>query len=91
FAFSKLDLQADFANGTAEIHNARFAGSDQLLTLSGVITYESNGLALSGALEAIDPAKAVDLPRLPFFIGGSWPNPVISPVPLFNVPTKTQP
>ncbi|EJJ28281.1 AsmA family protein [Rhizobium sp. CF142] len=91
FAFSKLDLQADFANGTAEIHDARFAGSDQMLTLSGVITYESNGLALSGALEAIDPAKAVDLPRLPFFIGGSWPNPVISPVPLFNAPTKTQP
>lgn len=91
FAFSKLDLRADFANGTAEIHDARFAGSDQTLTLSGVITYQSNGLALSGVLEAIDPAKAVDLPRLPFFIGGSWPNPVISPVPLFNAPTKTQP
>ncbi|GAA3060912.1 AsmA family protein [Rhizobium viscosum] len=91
FAFSKLDFRADFANGTAEIHDARFAGSDQTLTLSGVITYQSNGLALSGVLEAIDPAKAVDLPRLPFFIGGSWPNPVISPVPLFNAPTKTQP
>lgn len=91
FAFSKLDLQADFANGTAEIHDARFTGSDQTLTLSGVITYQSNGLALSGSLEATDPARAVDLPLLPFFIGGSWPNPVISPVPLLNAPTKIQP
>ncbi len=91
FAFNKLDLQADFTNGTAEIHDARFAGLDQSLTLSGLITYESNGLALSGSLEATDPAKVADLPLLPFFIGGSWPNPVISPVPLFNTPTKTQP
>jgi AsmA protein len=91
FAFNKLDLQADFANGTAEIHDARFAGSDQTLTLSGIVTYQSNGLALSGSLEATDPARAVDLPLLPFFIGGSWPNPVISPVPLLSAPAKTQP
>ncbi len=91
FAFDRLDLQADFANGTAEIHDARFAGSDQSLSLSGVITYESNGLALSGSLEATDPARAADLPLLPFFIGGSWPNPVISPVPLLSAPTKSQP
>ncbi|MBB3656306.1 AsmA protein [Rhizobium sp. BK650] len=91
FAFNKLDLQADFANGTAEIHDARFVGSEQTLALSGVITYESNGLALSGSLEATDPARAADLPLLPFFIGGSWPNPVISPVPLLATPAKTQP
>lgn len=91
FAFNKLDLQADFANGTAEVHNARFTGSEQTLSLSGVITYESNGLALSGSLEATDPARAVDLPLLPFFIGGSWPNPVISPVPLLSLPGKSQP
>ena len=84
FAFSRLDLQADFANGSAEIHDADIAGPAQTLTLSGVITYQSNGLALSGSLEATDPAKAVELPLLPFFIGGSWPNPVISPVPLFG-------
>jgi AsmA protein len=84
FAFSRLDLQADFANGSAEIHDADIAGPAQTLTLSGVITYQSNGLALSGSLEATDPAKAAELPLLPFFIGGSWPNPVISPVPLFG-------
>lgn len=91
FAFNRLDLQADFANGTAEIHDARFTGSEQTLALSGVITYESNGLALSGSLEATDPTRAADLPLLPFFIGGSWPNPVISPVPLLTAPVKTQP
>jgi AsmA protein len=84
FAFNQLNLQADFANGTAEMHDAHIAGATQTLTLSGVITYQSNGLALSGSLEATDPAKAAELPLLPFFIGGSWPNPVISPVPLFG-------
>ncbi|OOO24979.1 AsmA family protein [Rhizobium sophoriradicis] len=84
FAFGRLDLQADFANGSAEIHDAHINGPAQTLTLSGVITYQSNGLALSGSLEATDPAKAAELPLLPFFIGGSWPNPVISPVPLFG-------
>jgi len=66
------------------MHDARIAGATQTLTLSGVITYQSNGLALSGSLEATDPAKAAELPLLPFFVGGSWPNPVISPVPLFG-------
>ncbi|AJC77995.1 outer membrane AsmA-like protein [Rhizobium etli bv. phaseoli str. IE4803] len=84
FAFGRLDLQADFANGSAEIHDAHITGPAQTLTLSGVITYQSNGLALSGSLEATDPAKGAELPLLPFFIGGSWPNPVISPVPLFG-------
>ncbi|MGR9210008.1 AsmA family protein [Rhizobium leguminosarum] len=84
FAFNQLNLQADFANGTAEMRDARIAGATQTLTLSGVITYQSNGLALSGSLEATDPAKAAELPLLPFFVGGSWPNPVISPVPLFG-------
>ncbi|PDT18333.1 AsmA family protein [Rhizobium sp. J15] len=84
FTFDQLDLQADFANGSAEIRDARVAGPAQTLTLSGVVTYQTNGLALSGSLEATDPAKAAELPLLPFFVGGSWPNPVISPVPLLN-------
>ncbi|WP_434712095.1 AsmA family protein [Rhizobium sp. YTUHZ045] len=84
FAFNQLDLQADFANGSAEIHDAHIVGPTQTLALSGVVTYQSNGLALSGSLETTDPAKAAELPLLPFFVGGSWPNPVISPVPLFG-------
>ncbi|MBB3132311.1 AsmA protein [Rhizobium pisi] len=88
FSFDRLNLQANFANGSAEIHDAHITGATQTLTLSGVITYQSNGLALSGSLEATDPAKAAELPPLPFFVGGSWPNPVISPVPLLNAPAK---
>ncbi|MBX5046752.1 AsmA family protein [Rhizobium lentis] len=84
FTFNRLDLQADFANGSAEIHDALIVGPAQTLALSGMITYQSNGLALSGSLEATDPAKAAELPLLPFFIGGSWPNPVVSPVPHFG-------
>jgi AsmA protein len=45
-----------------------------------LIPYRSNGLALSGTLAATDPANAADLPMLPFFLGGTWPDPVASPV-----------
>jgi AsmA protein len=90
FAFNQLDVQADFADGSAEVHNARIIGPEQTLTLSGVVTYRSNGLALSGSLEATDPTHAADLPLLPFFLGGTWPNPVISPVPAINAPSRLQ-
>ena len=60
FTFNRSNLQADFSNGSAEIHDAKLVGEAQTLTLSGVVTYQSNGLALSGSLEATDPAKAAD-------------------------------
>jgi AsmA protein len=90
FAFNKLTLAANLAGGTAEVHDARIEGPNEILTLSGVIPYESNGLALSGSLEATDPARATSFPPLPFFVGGSWPNPVISPVPAAHQPAQVQ-
>jgi AsmA protein len=72
------------------MHDVHIAGTAETLTLSGVITYQSNGLALSGSLDSTDPAKAAELPLLPFFIGGSWPNPVISPVPLLGATPHAQ-
>ncbi|MDE1993971.1 MAG: AsmA family protein [Rhizobiaceae bacterium] len=80
FDFDSIDVDAGFAKGSAEVHNAKVVGKNETVTLTGVIPFRSNGLALSGAIEASDPTNAAELPLLPFFIGGTWPDPVISPV-----------
>ena len=84
FDFNQLDMTATFAGGSAELRGVTVQGADETLTLSGIIPYESDGLALSGSLQATDDARVAEFPLLPFFVGGSWLNPVISPVPLIN-------
>jgi AsmA protein len=89
FDFDSINFDATFANGSAEVHDAKIIGRNETVTLSGLVPYRSNALALSGSLEAADPANAGDLPLLPFFIGGTWPDPVISPVStLLQKPTQ---
>ncbi|TCL75678.1 AsmA-like C-terminal region-containing protein [Rhizobium sp. BK251] len=78
FDFNSMSIDASFANGSAEVRKLAVNGPVQSLTLSGVVPYRTNGLALSGSLEATDVSRADDLPMLPFFVGGSWPDPVIS-------------
>ncbi|OWV84907.1 cell envelope biogenesis protein AsmA [Rhizobium sp. R72] len=82
FAFDSFDIVADLADGAATIHGGRIEGPQQTIILSGVIPYRSNGLALSGTIEATDPTASTSLPPLPFFVGGAWPEPVISPAPV---------
>jgi AsmA protein len=83
FDFQSINFDATFAKGSAEVHDAKIIGRNETMTLSGLIPFRSNGLALSGAMEATDAVDATDLPMLPFFIGGTWPDPVISPVSPF--------
>jgi AsmA protein len=80
FDFDSISLDASFAKGSAEVQNASVVGRNETITFNGVVPFRTNGLALSGAIEATSPSDADELPMLPFFIGGSWPNPVVSPV-----------
>jgi AsmA protein len=80
FDFEKLDLDMTFAKGSADVNGAAITGRNETVKLTGVVPFRSNGLALSGTLEATDPTNAAELPQVPFFIGGPWPDPVISPV-----------
>jgi AsmA protein len=82
FAFEKFDMDADLADGTATIGSGRIEGLAETITLSGVIPYKSRGLAMSGTIDATDAARAADFPPLPFFVGGSWPEPVLSTLPV---------
>ncbi|MCJ7997441.1 AsmA family protein [Rhizobium cremeum] len=78
--YNRLEFVASFGGGSAEIDKARLIGPNETLILSGIVPYEDKALAVSGDLFASDPARRSELPRMRFFVGGSWPDPVISPV-----------
>jgi AsmA protein len=80
FDFDSINLDATFADGSAEVQDARIVGRNETVTLSGIVPFRSNALALSGTLNATDPANATDLTLLPFFLGGRWPDAIVSPV-----------
>ncbi len=76
--FDHIDISANLADGSADIREGRITGATETLTLSGVIPYINNSLALSATVATA--AAAAGTPPLMVFIGGSWPNPVIWPV-----------
>jgi AsmA protein len=86
FAFNSARFEATIADGEANLETAELIGPQQMFSLSGVIPYSRSSLAIAGVLspvpvtegqtEAVQPGAEA----LRFFIGGSWPQPVISPV-----------
>lgn len=75
------ELKAAVANGVARIDKAEARWPLMRLQLSGVVSIQGRGLALSGS---IGPAAGQPEPSGPvqrFFVGGSWTSPYISPVP----------
>ena len=80
FPFTTADIEGKIDRGLAEITRARVEG-DKVLTLSGIVPYRSGSLALAGTIAETQAQDAdVVKPTLNFFVGGSWPDPVISPV-----------
>ncbi|MGF6155436.1 AsmA protein [Ensifer sp. KUDG1] len=82
FAFQTADIEASFEEGSARLNRALFAGQTGNLSVNGVIPYRSGSLALAGTY--IDTLNAGQ--RLRFFVGGSWPNAVISPLSVLGEP-----
>ena len=73
------------ADGIAEVSKGEIVGQNAVLTLTGIIPYERGGLALIGMLEETETVVDTSQIRQPdnsiqFFVGGSWPAPVISPI-----------
>lgn len=86
FAFQSARFDATIAGGEADLNVAELIGAQQMISLSGVIPYSRSSLAIAGIL---GPKRAADgsiaqnaaaPAALRFFLGGSWPQPVISPV-----------
>lgn len=90
FAFSSAEFKASFANGLAEIGTGKIVGENALIDITGIIPYQRGGLALVGLLSDIPPEAAEETETsetaepttkaIQFFVGGSWPTPVISPI-----------
>jgi len=78
FSFSTADIEATVKNGVAELTRTDIAGAEKTLSLSGRIDHRTFSLALAGALKSTTPQPTAA--PLRFFVGGSWPNPVISPL-----------
>jgi AsmA protein len=93
FAFESIDVTADLANGSADISQGRIVGSNEIMSFTGIIPYVNNSLALSATIQSHSgqstdgqPSSGQSTGNLPpstasvFFIGGSWPDPVIWPI-----------
>lgn len=90
FAFSSAEFKASFAKGLAEIDTGKIVGENALIDITGIIPYQRGGLALVGLLSDIPPDMAEEKTEteqsetennaIQFFVGGSWPTPVISPI-----------
>ncbi|MCY0093582.1 AsmA family protein [Hoeflea ulvae] len=87
FAFDSAHFEASISDGEAKLMTAELIGPVQMISLSGVIPYSRSSLAIAGVVGPKPPpadATAVvpdaSLTPLRFFVGGSWPQPVFSPV-----------
>ncbi len=85
FDFVRADVEARLDRGLAELTRAEIEGSDKLLKLSGLIPYRTGSLALVGTLGDRPQAGATETrPPLSFFVGGSWPEAVITPASILT-------
>ena len=71
------ELKATVSGGVARIDKAEARSPSMRLLLSGVVSFQGRGLALSGSIGPGAPSGPVQR----FFVGGSWPSPYIAPVP----------
>lgn len=85
FDFVRADIDARLDRGLAELTKAEVEGSEKLLTLSGMIPYRTGSVALAGTLADRPQTGTTTVnPAISFFVGGSWPEPVISPISILT-------
>lgn len=82
YEFDQLEFVARFSEGVAEIEKAVVRTDSETLTLTGIIPFSSRGLAVTGSVAPLSTNGTKPDPRAPFrfFLGGSWPNPVVTPM-----------
>lgn len=75
-----FDFKARITNGLARIEKAdALIDRQAVLSLAGVVGYLDQALALSGHFATLEPDGTRHDVRAPFFIGGSWDAPFVSP------------
>jgi AsmA protein len=74
------DFRARIVNGIARIDKADLMLDQQaVLSLAGVVNYLGRALALSGHFAVAQPDGSRGDVSTPFFVGGSWDAPFVSP------------
>jgi AsmA protein len=98
--FDSLSVTADLADGAININEGSLKSTSLTSSFTGVIPYAFKGLALSTELTPVtssaststDPSAttsdATQQKPLRFFIAGSWPNLILSPI---HIPVPTLP
>jgi AsmA protein len=76
--YQSIDLAAELSDGSAEIKKGQITTSTETIALAGIVPYVNNSLALSAIIRPLDNAQSTSEG---LFIGGSWPDPVIWPLP----------
>lgn len=82
FAFTTAEIVAKLRQRVAELTKADIRGEGRTLSLAGLIPYRGASLALAGAIRPDDTT----LSPVRFFVGGSWPNAIISPLAAIPAP-----
>lgn len=76
-AFTRAEIAATLRKGVVELTTADISGEGRTLSVAGIIPFRNGKLALAGAIRPDDsPASAIR-----FYVEGSWPSPVIFPLP----------
>lgn len=94
FEFQSARFEAVITGGRAELTLGEIVGATSVISLSGVVPYLRGGLAVAGMIAPKPPTgeeaasekttatgtEPTGIEPLRFFVGGTWPQPVISPV-----------
>lgn len=75
-----MDFKAKVNGGVARIEKADLLLDGQVMSISGIIPYFGRALALSGHVAPVNANGERGDAELPFFIGGAWDTPFVSPV-----------
>ncbi len=75
-AFTRLNLKAVVEDGLARLQKAAIETGEGLIELQGVVPLPGAGLTLAGNIARTSGES------VPFFVGGSWSRPYISPIGL---------
>lgn len=79
--FDRLSVSADLAKGAIDIKQGALTGSTLSASFTGIIPYAFKGLALSTELRPMGLSGMGTQDPMRFFIAGSWPDLILSPIP----------
>lgn len=86
-SFDTAEIEVDIDSGIASLQKAIIMSSKEEIALSGIIPFAKGSLALQGVVgaklseteQASPENKTSPDDIFTFFVGGSWPNPIVSP------------